>query len=252
MDAAELQALRDVFRQDDFYLGMVSSQARAVLREMIDDPLFAGSTEPPVLAMLGALLRIVQPARVLQLGTHIGFSAVFIGDVLAHNAAPGRLVTVEPNAIALDAARGWIERAELGGTVEVVEGYSTAPEVASALAAGDPFDVAYVDSSHAYAETLTELALIFERGWLRPAGLLALHDAAAYADRFDPTGQGGVRRALEEWCGKRADEYRLLIFEPPLWPGGAGLALVTRRTAASRDPDSRPGRAKRVRAWRRR
>ena len=40
---------------------------------------------------------------------------------------------------------------------------------------------------------------------------MALHDISEFARQFDSTGQGGVKRALDEWLPGRALEHRCLL-----------------------------------------
>lgn len=249
MNDQQLQELRQAFRTHDFYLSFTSEQARSVLEEIIDHPFFPGSTDPPVLAFLGALLQIVQPRRMLQLGTFIGFSTVYLADILARNTQPGHLVTVDPNDTAHSLAKVWIEQAGMSQVVTFLDGYSTDAAIDASLQSLGPFDLIYLDSSHMYQATLQELDLIFEQsGWLNPNGLLLLHDASAYAARWDSTGEGGVHRALLEWVAQRNTRYQLMILEPPLWPGACGLGLVMPNPAMTSSGPSDKDRIKELEA----
>jgi predicted O-methyltransferase YrrM len=230
-DAVEtdLGELRKAYRNALAELTSPAPAAAEILDEIIAHPRFPGVSDPPVLGFLETLLRITQPQRVLELGTYIGLSAVFLGSVLRGNRRPGHLWTVDPDPTAQELARGWVGRAELTETVSFVEGHSTAPEVDHELRGIGPFDLVYLDSSHTYEGTLKELDLVFESPWLRADGLLVLHDASNFASRWDPTAQGGVRRALDVWLSHQADEYHASIFEPPFWPALPGLGLISRR-----------------------
>src|SRR5688572_23307916 len=61
---------------------------------------FAGATDPSALSLLSMFVAICQPARVLELGTYHGFSALVLADLLSRNGCPGRVVTVEPDEVA--------------------------------------------------------------------------------------------------------------------------------------------------------
>jgi predicted O-methyltransferase YrrM len=232
LDGRELAELRRDVRADDLLMSMLSERGRRVVEEIIDHDAFPGSTDPAALAVVAALIRTVRPTRALQLGTHIGFSAVYLGDILAPHG--GRLVTVEPDVVALGIARKFVDDAGLADNVQFVEGFSTDDAVNTRLRREGPFDLVYLDSSHAYAATLVELNLIFDGAWLANDGLLILHDAARTAAAFDPTGEGGVARALDEWVKARPDHVQSFVLEPPLWPCACGLGLVTRLEARTR------------------
>jgi predicted O-methyltransferase YrrM len=232
LDGVQLAELREGVRADDFLMSLLSERGRRVVEEIIDHDAFPGSTDPAALAVVAALVRTVRPTRMLQLGTHIGFSAVYLGDVLAPDG--GHLVTVEPDVVALGIARKFVDDAGLADSVQFIEGFSTDDPVHARLRREGPFDLVYLDSSHAYAATLVELELIFDGAWLAKDGLLILHDAARMAAAFDPTGEGGVPRALDEWVKARPDDVQSFVLEPPLWPCACGLGLVTRLAARTR------------------
>jgi predicted O-methyltransferase YrrM len=232
LTAAELTELRSAYQAALAKLTPPSPSARGVLDEIIEHPRFPGVSDPPILSLLGTFIRTTQPRRVLEIGTYIGLSTVFIADILNTNEARGHLWTVDPDTTAHELAEPWAERAGVRDVVSFVVGFSTEPTVASALRAAGPFQFVYVDSSHSYEGTLAELHLIFEDWWLDRAGLLMLHDASDFARRWDPTAKGGVRRALDEWFIPRRDAYQMMILEPPLWPSAAGVAIVTRRRTA--------------------
>jgi cephalosporin hydroxylase len=72
----------------------------------------------------------------------------------------------------------------------------SASEIARSYLGGDP-ELVFIDSSHEYQDTLLELDIWFEA--LTPGGLIVLHDTSKFAESFDVTNKGGVRRALHEW-----------------------------------------------------
>ncbi len=227
--AFDMDAIRRAYRDDTFFWSLLRERTRSVLDEAVDHEWFAGSTEPAALVLLGTLVRLVQPRKVLQLGTHIGFSAVYLADTLAQNSAPGHFWAVEPDEVALPVARSLVADAGLDDVVTFIQGFSTDVPTATRIASSGPFELIYVDSSHAYAATLEELDLMFEREWVAEGGMVVFHDAALYAASFDPTGSGGVRRALDEWSDKHHPDFRLQVLEPPFWPSGCGLGLLARR-----------------------
>ncbi len=163
--------------------------------------------------------------RVVQLGHYYGYSALLLGFMArAVGARPG-LVTIDIDPAATSFTRKWIRAAGLSDHVIVREGGSEDPRCAAEAeeALGGPPELLLVDSSHAYAHTLAELDLWAPR--LPVGGIVLLHDASAFATTFDPTGEGGVRRALAEWL-PRHPEVSAMTLNGHVAPGADGDALV--------------------------
>jgi cephalosporin hydroxylase len=83
-----------------------------------------------------------------------------------------------------------------------------APEAATQYLEGTPHLV-IVDSSHEYAATLAELDLWYPV--LAPGGVIFLHDTSRFAEDFDVTKAGGVRRAFVEWRTAHPEVEALLL-----------------------------------------
>jgi predicted O-methyltransferase YrrM len=180
----------------------------------------------PAMALLTGLVSGNGVRRVVQLGHYYGYSALLLGFTLRRMGlqSPG-LLTVDIDAAATDFTRRWVERAGLDGVVAVVEGDSAdlALPAGAAAALGGPPELVLVDSSHAYEHTLAELDL-----WapaLPPGALFFLHDASVFAEQFDPTGEGGVHRAIGEWLA-RSPEWSGMTLNGSVAPGADGNALV--------------------------
>ena len=163
--------------------------------------------------------------RVVELGHHSGYSTMLLGFTLrAMGARPG-LFTVDIDASACEHTRRWLGHAGLGDHVVVRQGDSADPsmtEDAIAALSGPP-ELVLVDSSHAYAHTLVELDLWTER--LPVGGIVLLHDASEFATAFDPTAQGGVRRAIAEWLPDHP-AFNGLTLNGHVEPAADGDALV--------------------------
>ncbi len=184
---------------------------------LIDHDRFGGSTDPVVLELLAGIIRAARPRTMLQLGTWIGYSTLFIADIIS----PGQLFTVDPDLDAHEIARSAVRDAQLEN-VTFLDGYSTDPQIIGYLRGSGSFSLVYVDSSHSYRGTLAELAMLFEDGILSEDGLVMFHDAAESAAEFDPTAEGGVPAALNRW----SDRLEITVFQRPLFPTECGLALV--------------------------
>ncbi|HUL76730.1 MAG TPA: class I SAM-dependent methyltransferase [Vicinamibacteria bacterium] len=159
------------------------------------------------------LVRATRPARVLEIGTHIGASTVHIAAALRATArdgsAPLRLTTVDILPVNDPTARLWerygsrhspatmVQRLGVGDIVE----FKTAPAEAFLAAAPGKYDFIFLDGDHAAAAVYRELSTASAK--LAPGGLIVLHD-------YFPGGQ-------------------------PLWPGSPvipGPWLATERLVA--------------------
>jgi predicted O-methyltransferase YrrM len=224
------------------YTLILSKRTRAILQEMTHDPCFGGSTDPSALSFLATYARLQQPARVLELGTHIGFSTLVVADVLAGNPRPGRLMTVDPAQDGMTRAAAYVRRARLESTVTFVLGRSTDSQVVDTLKDNGPFEMIYVDSSHSYRETLQELEILWGSAEIAGEGTCVwFHDAGRAAVTYDARGEGGVRRALDEWVSGHQGCYQLMVLEPPLWPNPTGLGVMRRGEVPSGPCGAGPG-----------
>lgn len=214
---------------------LLSAETLTVLTQFaLDEEHIRGVTDVSALSMLAMVARVRQPRSLLQLGTHYGYAALVLADVLKHNIHPGRLVTVELRPECHAVARNYAGRAGLGDAIEFIDGASTDERVVGAARRSGPYDMVYIDSSHSYGETLKELDYYVESpAVVSDATLVFFHDASEFARQFDATGHGGVRRALDEWHGRRSRDFDLHIFEPPSWPNACGFGVLSRKPVAS-------------------
>ena len=158
-----------------------------------------GEAAVPLVSLLHGLVMGNRAARIVQLGTHAGYSALLLGFMLRRMGASRGLFTLDIDAEFCAIARGWIERAGLLEFVDVAAGNSLdsgSPARARDYLGGAP-EVVILDSSHEYAATLKELDLWYAE--LANGGLLVVHDVSRFAQSFDVTQSGGVRRAFDEW-----------------------------------------------------
>jgi predicted O-methyltransferase YrrM len=197
-----------------------------------DDEQMRGVTDISSLSLLAMFTRVRQPLRFLQLGTHYGYSALVLADIMKHNIHPGRLYTVEPRAECHVVARAHAGLAGLGDTIEFIDGASSDEQVIRMVHDNGPYDMIYIDSSHAYGETLKELEHYIDNpAIVSDATLVFFHDASDFARQYDATRAGGVRAALDEWHEKHRRNFSLHIFEPPSWPNACGFAVLSRKLA---------------------
>ena len=184
-----------------------------------------GEINVPAMSLLQGLVMGNGLRRIVQLGHFYGYSALLLGFWLRAMGGERTLFSIDIDPEATRFCREWVGRAGLGGQVVMHVGDSADPASCEAALAsiGGPPELVIVDSSHQYAHTLRELDLWVDR--LPPAGMMLLHDVSVFAQSFDPTNEGGVRRALGEWVAGRSD-VALLSLNGEL-PEGTGLDDLT-------------------------
>lgn len=206
-----------------------SPRVEAVLKDVEADREFPGSTHGPTLLFLYWWIVEHAPKRVLQLGTLIGYSAITMADAL--EAGGGKLLTVDPDTTKLTTAERYAGAAGVRDRIEFLPGRST--DRATILQAGrqGPFDLIYLDTRHAYEETLVEISIYTSPPFFGPNTALVLHDTSLHAQTYDPTDKGGVRPALQLWHEAESNRAGFTVqwFEPPLTWDPSGMALVRAR-----------------------
>jgi predicted O-methyltransferase YrrM len=225
------------------FLRLLSEETLTVLTQIVlDDEQICGVTDISSLSLLAMLTRVRQPIRFLQLGTHYGYTALVLSDIMKHNIHRGRLYTVELRAECHVVARQHAARAGLGDSIEFIDGASTDEHVIQTVRDNGPYDMIYIDSSHSYGETLKELEHYIENpAIVSDSTLVFFHDASEFARQYDATGEGGVRAALDEWHEKHRRDFRVHIFEPPSWPNACGFGMLSRKPAPLPPETSTPG-----------
>ncbi len=158
-----------------------------------------GECAVPMMSLLQGFIMGSNVRRIVQLGTHSGYSALLLGFCLRRSHARHGLISFELGEALCAYTRTWLARAGLSDFVQIRHQSSLDPSstsVAREYLGGAPALV-FVDSSHEYGSTLAELDSWY--GELAPGGLIVLHDASEFAASFDVTREGGVKRALREW-----------------------------------------------------
>ena len=145
------------------YLGRLNHLTDAVLADIAR----AGEEQdlPLIDAEVGGLLRVIVEAtgatRILEIGTAIGYSGIWLAGALAPG---GRLITMEMDADRARTARDNFARAGLSDRVSVMQG--DARRLLAKVAG--PFDVIFQDSDkQLYVPMLDRLVEL-----LRPSGVL--------------------------------------------------------------------------------
>jgi len=193
-----------------------------------------GECALPLISFLHGVVMGNRASRIVQLGTCAGYSAILLGFMLRRMNASNGLFSLDIDAAICEVSRRWIARAALQEYVEITERNSLAPE--SPCAARDHFggnpELIIIDSSHEYEATLAELDMWYPE--LDVGGLIVLHDVSRFAETFDVTGGGAVRRAFDEWRAANPTvetflfngEARSMDGPRPLYKDACGLGLI--------------------------
>jgi predicted O-methyltransferase YrrM len=180
----------------------------------------------PLFALFHYLLRANGCVRVLEAGTARGVSTACIASAVAHR-PDARVITFDPYVLP--------ERADLWDTLpepmlRCIEARQTGSieGMGAALAAGERYDAAFLDSVHTAEHVWGEFELAAQL--VCPGGLIVIHDAIYLGGtvqealrRIEAAGYGVVRLWTAE-CGVPEDDH-------------LGLAVIeNRRRPAAKDP----------------
>lgn len=193
-----------------------------------------GEANVPPLSMLIGLISGNAIHRLVQCGHYAGYSTLLLGFLLRQMGQPASLYSIDIDEAVTAYTASWVERASLAAFVHLEVSDSAQPQLvehAKRYFGGRPPQLVFIDSSHQYAHTIKELDLWYAA--LPQGGLVVLHDASRFAAAFDSTGQGGVFRAVSEWCAVNGVPSLMLnAFVEGGTPGdypnldGCGLAII--------------------------
>lgn len=199
------------------YTEALFAQEDELQREIRGEVVRRGFERMQVSAAEGKLLHMLcltaDARRVLEVGTLLGYSAIWMARALPPG---GELITLEIDAERAQVARRFIERARLGGIVRVRVGAALA--LLRDMGPAASFDVFFIDADKenyvAYMEEATRL--------LRPKGIL-LADNAFWSGRvLDPEAGDADTRAIQEFNRRLAANPR---YASTIIPVRDGLAM---------------------------
>jgi predicted O-methyltransferase YrrM len=170
----------------------------------------------PLFALLHYLIRTNGCARVVESGTARGVSTACIASALAHRDG-GRVVTFDPCVMP--------ERDELWGSLpeamaRCIESRPTGSleGMTAAIAAGERYDAAFLDSLHTAEHVWAEFDLV--RQLVCPGGLILVHDVRttpgtveAALQRVEAAGYGVTRLWTADGCVPEDDFLGLAVIE---------------------------------------
>jgi predicted O-methyltransferase YrrM len=204
------------------YLEDLNHLGDPVLREIARDG--AGQGLPLVDAEVGALLRVlaasIGAARILEIGTAIGYSGVWLAGALPEG---GLLLTMEVDQARAEAARANFARAGFASRASVIVG-----DAQRMLAkVSGPFDLIFQDGDKLqYGPMLDRLV-----GLLRPGGLLVTDNVlwdGEVVPGFKPAPARSAEstRAIADYNERISRDPRLMTVIVPLRDG---VAISTKR-----------------------
>ena len=159
--------------------------------------------EPETAELLAVLVKATGARRVLELGTSIGYSTLWLAD--AAEAVGGELVSVELDPERSATARANLERADLTAELRVGDAGEALRE-----SGDESWDLIFLDAERpAYAGYWPDVLRT-----LTPGGLVAVDNVISHADQ------------VEELLGLMAAEPAVTATQVPV---GAGLQLAVKR-----------------------
>lgn len=166
------------------------------------------------------LIRLAGYQRVLELGTFIGVSTLFLAEAVGPG---GHVMSIEVGEEFYDLARRNLHRNGMASRVNLLKG--CALQILTQMAKRTPqFDLILIDAAKQIYPELLGLALTC----VEPSGLILVDDVFMQGDAVNPlpgTEKGRGVRALLMKLERRDDLDKVIL------PIGDGLLLVRRRTA---------------------
>ena len=175
--------------------------------------------DPSTARLLRSLVIATDARQVLEIGTAIGYSALWMGLVLPEE---GRLISLEIDPERAATARRYVERAGLGSRVSVIVG--DAARLLHKLAG--PFDLVFQDGAKRLYEPLLDGLIAL----LRPGGVLITDNVLWNGEVVPgfiehPTRDAADARAIQQYNERLSRETRLTTVFLPV---GDGVALSVR------------------------
>ena len=191
-----MSGAQDLWTAVDGYLADTLLEADGALAAALRDSEAAGLPAIQVTALQGRLLnflaRLVGARRILEVGTLGGYSTIWMARALP---ADGKLISLEIEPKHADVARANVERAGLGGVVDIRLG--RAVDLLPGLAGEGPFDLAFIDADKPSNPDYFQWALRFAR----PGSVIVVDNVVREGTVVEAgsadAAVAGVRRVLE-------------------------------------------------------
>jgi predicted O-methyltransferase YrrM len=215
--------MRHLYRGDDYY-GDLAEVVASVLpifwvHDKFDIRLKPGMTyetlgsDLATLHFLQLLVRLTGAKDVLEVGTYVGVSAMFLAEAVGEG---GKVTTVEVGDEFANIASENFERNGLAHRIALVKG-----DILASAMGVEAYDLIFLDGGKADYDKIMPAMLEV----LRPGGLLVVDDVFCNGDTLNDmptTAKGGGVSAML----KRAARWGLKKYSPVILPCGNGLLLM--------------------------
>ena len=130
-----------------------SGEINPVVRKCLNDPEHAGkygssgSAEPDTAEALYALIRLLEPKNVIEIGSYVGASSICMAQALAHNARSGLLHCVDLEEAHVTLTGDHLAEASLSAQARLYHGSSQDPEIIHSLPRSE---LIFIDGDHTY------------------------------------------------------------------------------------------------------
>jgi predicted O-methyltransferase YrrM len=203
----------------------ISPQVSRIFQEIEASALSKGRSDACVRNLLFTLAICIKPRRILEIGSHIGAGTIALACACRLNDF-GCVTGLEPNETFYRALERNLQQSGVSAWARILKVFSHDPHVIETLAAEGEFQLMFIDARHDFQAVKKELTLYGPM--LAPNGLMVLHDTSTRSMALDKQGQGGVRRAILEFCRENS-LYKEIFFEYPLWGNPTGTCLICKQ-----------------------
>jgi len=199
------QVSPDLWTAVDRYISDLVVKPDSLLEEALAAAAKAGLPEISVTAGEGKLLQLLARIRaarnILEIGTLAGYSTIWMARALPPG---GRLVTLESDPLHASVARANIERAGLGGSVDLRVGpaLDTLPTLA---ADGERFDLTFVDADKPNIPEYFEWAVKLST----PGAIIVVDNVIREGGVIDETSEDASIRGVRRFNERLASDSRV-------------------------------------------
>lgn len=130
---------------------LLSSLDRETHQKVLMPRMLSGHLQGRVLSMIS---HMVQPKRILEIGTYTGYSAICLAEGLTED---GKLITLDKNEEVEEMVRGYFEKAGISDQIDyrIGDAMSLIPDIEG------PFDLVFIDADK--KNYLNYFNLVFEK-----------------------------------------------------------------------------------------